>query len=239
MTTTLKHTHKGTCQACGRAQAFYRGTVAKHGYTVTYGFFNGVCRGAEAKPLEHDKTLTEATIVALGEFAAQCDKRAAALKSGELEPEFYNSHYDRQLCKNVRTVCARHEVKFAHYETQEQVIRQQIDLAIHYAERDARFARADAALLRQLIETRHGQPLIPVVTRKEVKAGSRVRIGGKKGNVYTCVKVDWAVARGCGPYMNGKRLLHAFFESSKTQQLFGVPTQTIRQEAILDEGVAS
>ena len=54
----MKHTHKGTCQVCGRVQA-YNGLIAKHGYTVDYGFFNGVCRGSDRPPLQLEKKLAE------------------------------------------------------------------------------------------------------------------------------------------------------------------------------------
>jgi hypothetical protein len=34
-----KHTHRGTCQACGAVQAMMiNGVLAKHGYTVDWGF---------------------------------------------------------------------------------------------------------------------------------------------------------------------------------------------------------
>ena len=59
-----KAKHFGTCQVCGRKQA-YDGSMAKHGYVVDYGFFSGTCNGSDRKALEEDKTLTEETIQAL------------------------------------------------------------------------------------------------------------------------------------------------------------------------------
>lgn len=45
MTTSTDRTatHNGTCQACGRQHAVNvkSGKLAKHGYTVDWGFFNG------------------------------------------------------------------------------------------------------------------------------------------------------------------------------------------------------
>lgn len=48
----MKATHSGSCQWCGRDQKLPGGRLAKHGYTVKWGFFNGVCRGAEELPFE-------------------------------------------------------------------------------------------------------------------------------------------------------------------------------------------
>jgi hypothetical protein len=52
-------THNGTCQACGRSHAvgLKTGPLAKHGYTVDWGFFNGTCQGSDARPLEIDTAL--------------------------------------------------------------------------------------------------------------------------------------------------------------------------------------
>jgi hypothetical protein len=50
----MAHTHTGTCQLCGREHAINvkTGEIAKHGYTVDYGFFSGTCRGAGYQPLQ-------------------------------------------------------------------------------------------------------------------------------------------------------------------------------------------
>ena len=64
------HTHRGHCQACGRVQAVdtANNLLAKHGYTVDFGYFDGVCTGSDRKPLEVDKSFSEATIVEISEW---------------------------------------------------------------------------------------------------------------------------------------------------------------------------
>jgi hypothetical protein len=64
------HTHRGHCQACGRVQAVdtANNLLAKHGYTVDFGYFDGVCTGSDRKPLEVDKSFAEATIVRISEW---------------------------------------------------------------------------------------------------------------------------------------------------------------------------
>ena len=67
------HTHKGHCQACGRLHAVDNETnkLANHGYTVDWGFFNGVCNGADHLPIQIDKSLAEKTIVRATEYVAK------------------------------------------------------------------------------------------------------------------------------------------------------------------------
>lgn len=47
-----KATHRGTCQICGSVQLLPGGFLAKHGYTVKWGFFSGVCPGSGRRPFE-------------------------------------------------------------------------------------------------------------------------------------------------------------------------------------------
>lgn len=57
-----KATHNGTCQVCGRLQAVSRWRIAKHGYTVKDGWFQGTCSGSRELPLEEDTTVLDATV---------------------------------------------------------------------------------------------------------------------------------------------------------------------------------
>jgi hypothetical protein len=63
-TRTGKATHSGTCQICGARQKLPHGILAKHGYNVKWGFFSGVCNGADHLPFEQSCDLVEAAIVA-------------------------------------------------------------------------------------------------------------------------------------------------------------------------------
>lgn len=72
-----KHTHRGHCQVCGREQAVDNktGTLAKHGYTVEHGFFEGECPGSHNLPLEHDHTMTDNIIDDLTRQADRIQKQ--------------------------------------------------------------------------------------------------------------------------------------------------------------------
>lgn len=59
----MKATQIGTCQICGSAQKLPNGRLAKHGYTVEYGWgFNGVCNGSGKLPFEISKEYAEETL---------------------------------------------------------------------------------------------------------------------------------------------------------------------------------
>lgn len=225
-TTTLKATHRGTCQACGRAQAHFKGTIAKHGYTVDWGYFNGVCAGAEQLPLEQDKAFAERIINDLRTIIApRADKLAADLLAGTVQPDW------AKRVRGTLYACKREEL-------QDNEAALCVQRAIRNAENNASGARAHAVTLEKLIVARHGQPLMPIVLHKELQAGMRIQIGGKKGKIFEVVEIKRQVARGCGPYMNGKVLPHAIFKRSNGEGTFAVPTQTIRQAAIMEGGAA-
>ena len=68
---STKATHKGTCQVCGRLQKLPAGSLSKHGYTVEWGYFSGVCPGAHELPLEQDRSVLDRIMVEL-EAEADC-----------------------------------------------------------------------------------------------------------------------------------------------------------------------
>jgi len=65
-----KATHFGTCQVCGSGQKLpipqysstKAGLLAKHGYTVEWNMFQGVCYGSDHLPFEQSKDLIEDAI---------------------------------------------------------------------------------------------------------------------------------------------------------------------------------
>lgn len=57
-----KATHRGHCQVCNRVQRLPNGTLAKHGYAVLGGYFEGICYGSDHLPLEQDKKMVVESI---------------------------------------------------------------------------------------------------------------------------------------------------------------------------------
>ena len=60
----MKATNRGTCQWCGRVQMLPNGKLAKHGYTLLWGFFSGTCPGSDALPFEISTDLIDRSIKA-------------------------------------------------------------------------------------------------------------------------------------------------------------------------------
>jgi hypothetical protein len=57
-----KATHTGHCQVCGAEQKLPNSNLSTHGYTVQWGFFNGICTGTKHLPFEQDISLVQGAI---------------------------------------------------------------------------------------------------------------------------------------------------------------------------------
>tara|TARA_Y100000004_G_scaffold87138_1_gene97678 strand:+ start:255 stop:1088 length:834 start_codon:yes stop_codon:yes gene_type:complete len=89
------HTHRGHCQACGRVQAVdtTNNLLAKHGYTVDFGYFDGVCTGSDRNPLEVDKSFSEATIVRISQWVDEQKVLLQEAIEGRKTFSHYSLHY--------------------------------------------------------------------------------------------------------------------------------------------------
>lgn len=76
-----KATHKGTCQCCGNVQKLPSGVLSKHGYTVDFGWFNGVCMGAGHLPFEKSTDLIERCIESAKQSIERLTAEIAELKT--------------------------------------------------------------------------------------------------------------------------------------------------------------
>lgn len=90
-----KATHTGTCQCCGNRQKLPNGVLSKHGYTVDYGWFNGVCYGAGELPFEQSKDLIEDFIVKAEERAVELNEKADAYEA-DTSPVCMHNKYIRK-----------------------------------------------------------------------------------------------------------------------------------------------
>lgn len=79
---------RGNCQICGRDHAFIGAKMAQHGYTVEYGFFNGVCDGHKYLPVQKDITKLRQTQEYLRAEGAKNIRQGEALVAGKIKPEF-------------------------------------------------------------------------------------------------------------------------------------------------------
>lgn len=156
-----KATHNGTCQVCGNVQA-HNGSMAKHGYTVDWGFFNGVCRGSDRPALELDKSIAEQTILDCNAEAARLEAltlddiklvpirvrvQAGVSRTEMVTAEEFDSKKDR-FERRTFTEVAESQLKYA-IPQQVKGLRQHVEHMI------------------SLIASRHGQPLAPRAVEKE------------------------------------------------------------------------
>lgn len=80
MKPTCKATHYGTCQICGSRQLLPSGHLSKHGYTVKWGFFEGVCHGAGRLPFEQSTDAIAEVIASVERGVAATEAEIAAIE---------------------------------------------------------------------------------------------------------------------------------------------------------------
>lgn len=190
-----KSTHRGHCQACARVQAVNPDTMrlAKHGYTVKgFGFFNGVCHGADRQPLELDRTYCDEILVRLTEYAAQMDTYAAALKDGSAHPFRCNTGKSIKVARGGRMVWEEETVLWEDADTyhREAAVRS----AIWSTEMEAKQARRHHADLKRIAKDVHGKPLVERVDREpplKIEVGMSFTHRGQTWTVRNLVNRGW------------------------------------------------
>lgn len=169
--TKTTHTHRGTCQACGHVQAVDNASqlVAKHGYTVDWGYFNGTCQGSDRKPAEHDITLTNEVIAYCTKAAARYDAAIANLKAGVIVPAVFQRYNAAKVNTHTRKDGSTYtskggndELPIAQATPDERA--KAIAIAIHDNELHASGFRGHAANLTTYVLPRFGKALFDVAT---------------------------------------------------------------------------
>jgi hypothetical protein len=90
------HTHRGHCQVCASVQAIdpKTGAVAKHGYNVKFGFFNGTCAGSGSLSMHVERKLSDSQIASARHRAAMKRDLAQSHAAGKTHPEHvWNGKY--------------------------------------------------------------------------------------------------------------------------------------------------
>jgi hypothetical protein len=151
------------------------GTVlAKHGYTVEYGYFNGTCRGSDRQPIQTERTITDATIVGLGKFAAECDESAANLRAGTTHPSRIKTG------EKLNPATSRYEAVYIAWEAGSDYQKlQAVERAVNGAERDASHARAHARSLKKMAEELHGTALVAIDDFRKAADEAKARKAAK------------------------------------------------------------
>jgi len=157
--------YRGNCQLCGRQHAV-NGTVAKHGYTVEHGWFNGVCNGSQFKPMQQDRAVTDKMVSDVREQVSELLQRAADLKSGKIAPATCGSSaMERYVDDKGRARQRCKVVPFAEGDVYYQ--KDAINGEVYRCESRARAGTSFANDMEKLVNSVHGKPLVEV--KKEDK----------------------------------------------------------------------
>lgn len=161
-----KHTHRAHCQVCGQQQAVDNetGMLAKHGYTVEHGFFEGECPGSKNPPIEVDHTMTDNII---GDLTRQADRIESKIESGiTTVPYAYTERTGGHggIKKVVSITEDTIESIFAdlgkaYYSLSWE---NEHDLYVWRLKRQVTFLRDHCEMMTNMIENRFGADMIPV-----------------------------------------------------------------------------
>ncbi len=166
-----KATHNGTCQACGNVQANTPNGIAKHGYTVDWGFFNGVCPGSDRPALEISRHYADGTIQRLEDGADQLEALTLADITEVTAKWASRSSFNKNPAES-HVITSQFDIDWIIAHGSRAVVNgtrwnndgypvglQQRELAAKH--RQASQYRKHVETLRGLIATRHGQDLYP------------------------------------------------------------------------------
>lgn len=139
--------YRGNCQVCGRPHAVVKGKVAKHGYTVKDGWFEGVCNGQFYAPMQHSTERTAEIVAAVRRDCEELDARVEALVAGTVHPASIKSRI--------------HGKPDIPWEEADQWQRKSaVEAAVWQTRQRASQGRTLASQLEQLAAERLGTPLI-------------------------------------------------------------------------------
>jgi hypothetical protein len=194
---------RGNCQCCGRDQAVLRaGTMAKHGYTVEQGWFNGVCTGHSYAPMQNDRSVTDRIIAQVRAEVKTLEQRVEGLESGKLVP----------LTAKLGSGRAAVEVEFKDAPVWAQ--KECLAIAIHQTKSRIRQGEYFCEDMGKLADTYHGQPLREVkvdAVTNAIQVGSTVKVCGK---LVVVTRIEFRTCRGIGPSLNGRSLEHVVWSTN-------------------------
>lgn len=181
----VTHTHRGHCQLCACVQAIdpKTGLIAKHGYTVQYGYFSGTCPGSERFSLHVSRVLADEHIKQARQEAATClklaeDYRTRVKTPGHVASGVYEWYADEKGRRRERETMVKFEDATEYHQ------RRGIVNAVSQLEHRATMCEHYAKDLGEWADKITGKVDAYAVSDLEStnwKVGDTIRIGGKKG----------------------------------------------------------
>ena len=154
--------------------------MAKHGYTVEHGWFQGACSGESSEPMQKSRTRTDGIVAKVRADVAELLEKKNKLEAGTAKPEFINRGTER----NPDLIPFADGDKFDQQKAVNQAIR---GLTIK-AEMGADFANA----LVEMADKYHGTPLIEVEKKEPptpIYCGDK-KLSQNKSYTYECRRVE-------------------------------------------------
>lgn len=142
---------RGHCPMCGREQAVKGGNMAKHGYTVENGWFNGVCPGRNFAPLELDRLSPEPAWLSILAQADELDLNATQYEQGVRVP---TSVIKREWKNGQRQSYQKPWSELTEYDK-----RSELNSLVFGMRRRAKAGRDFVKFIRELADNVHGKPL--------------------------------------------------------------------------------
>jgi hypothetical protein len=199
------HTHRGHCQMCGSVQAIDNATggVAKHGYTTTWGYFNGTCPGSDSKSLHLSRSMTDGLIHRLYCDAARNDELIADYEAGTLLPEYAGTGVTTRVQSPVtlRSTLVEERVKWADASDYQKA--RELRKIVETLRFDALRYRDGAKQMQALADRVYGTEPMPASVK-----GAPLKVGDVTTRGPILEIVD-RVAVGRGPHLNGRTMPHA------------------------------
>lgn len=156
---------RGNCQICGRQHAVVGSRMAKHGYEVTNGYFQGICGGQWHAPMQISREQTDSNVKFWNEEADEKDALAAEYKAGKRFPETAAEG----PWSNAK------QVPFSEASEYQQA-KAIVDVSFKL-ERHASFLRSHAKMMKELADRVHGTALIEVAKKE---APAKIMIGEER-----------------------------------------------------------
>lgn len=199
---------RGHCQVCGRQHAVVSGGfVAKHGYTVKDGWFQGVCPGQNYAPIEVNREQLDRIVAYLRDLAGDEMARAELVRTGKSVPGSARTGRSAYAIVKGERIHVPETVTWA--EASEGLRGREIERVIWECEQKASRAKADANALAALGDRVHGQRLEvahkPAAPEPILVGEKRVaQRGVLEAFVVDRGRVRWRDARGFGSEMSAR-----------------------------------
>jgi hypothetical protein len=196
---------RGHCPICGSVQAVTRGTMAKHGYTVQDGWFQGACPGDRFGSLETDRKPTDDMNISILKDVEGLRERLAKVQTGQIHPEKVRKS-DRMIDRNV--FIPWEEADQYQQEKARKVLEWNISGRIKAGQQHV---QAMSALAEKVHGQDHQEHKISKLPKPSIQVGDLVKVSGKE---VTVSRIDIARAEGVGPSLNGQYIDHVFWVGS-------------------------